>query len=199
MMKIGKSTLLLKSMAVALALTVTGAHAETNLEFIQWWEPELPAGALRGIMDEFEAQEPRHQGHPDQRSLCQHARPDRRRRRVGHAQRCRRSRRRLGQRPRQAGRDRRPQSADRSLGLRREPGGRGHQGRRRQLHVPRRVLRLSGVHEPRPPEGGRRGRHAVEPDRVRRRRTQADRRVQEPVWLGPAAVAASRPTASRTT
>ena len=57
-MKIGKSMLLFKSAAVALALTVTGVHAETNLEFIQWWEPELPAGALRGIMDDFEAQNP---------------------------------------------------------------------------------------------------------------------------------------------
>ena len=50
--------LLVKSAAVALALTIGGAHAETNLEFIQWWEPELPAGALRGIMDDFEAQNP---------------------------------------------------------------------------------------------------------------------------------------------
>jgi multiple sugar transport system substrate-binding protein len=50
--------LLFKSAAVALALTVTGVQAETNLEFIQWWEPELPAGALRGIIDDFEAQNP---------------------------------------------------------------------------------------------------------------------------------------------
>jgi multiple sugar transport system substrate-binding protein len=57
-MKIVKSMLPLKSAALALALTVGGAQAETNLEFIQWWEPELPAGALRGIMDEFEAQNP---------------------------------------------------------------------------------------------------------------------------------------------
>ena len=45
--KTGKSMLLLKSAAIALALTVTGVHAETTLEFIQWWEPELPAGASR--------------------------------------------------------------------------------------------------------------------------------------------------------
>ncbi|WP_421726142.1 ABC transporter substrate-binding protein [Bauldia sp.] len=53
-----KTVLLLKSTAVALALTATGAAAEANLEFIQWWEPELPAGALREIMDDFEAQNP---------------------------------------------------------------------------------------------------------------------------------------------
>ncbi len=57
-MNLGKSMLLFKSAAVALALTVTGVQAETNLEFIQWWEPELPAGALRGIIDDFEAQNP---------------------------------------------------------------------------------------------------------------------------------------------
>lgn len=62
-MKLGKS-MLLKSAVIACALGIAGpvsfsaAHAQTNLEFIQWWEPELPAGALRGIMDEFEAQNP---------------------------------------------------------------------------------------------------------------------------------------------
>ncbi len=29
-----------------------------TIEFIQWWEPELPAGSFRAIMDEFEAQNP---------------------------------------------------------------------------------------------------------------------------------------------
>jgi multiple sugar transport system substrate-binding protein len=53
-----KSALLVQSAAIALALTAGGVHAEANLEFIQWWEPELPAGALRGIMDEFEAKNP---------------------------------------------------------------------------------------------------------------------------------------------
>ena len=28
------------------------------LEFAQWWEPELPEGMLRGLMDEFEAENP---------------------------------------------------------------------------------------------------------------------------------------------
>jgi multiple sugar transport system substrate-binding protein len=50
--------LLLNSAAVALALTVSSVQAQTNLEFIQWWEPELPAGAFRAIMDDFEAQYP---------------------------------------------------------------------------------------------------------------------------------------------
>ena len=29
-----------------------------TLEFSQWWEPELPTGALRGLMDQFEAANP---------------------------------------------------------------------------------------------------------------------------------------------
>lgn len=29
-----------------------------TLEFAQWWEPELPAGEFRALMDEFEAQNP---------------------------------------------------------------------------------------------------------------------------------------------
>lgn len=43
----------------------TGEARETGetdeavtLEFIQWWEPELPDGAFRALMDEFEAQNP---------------------------------------------------------------------------------------------------------------------------------------------
>jgi multiple sugar transport system substrate-binding protein len=35
-----------------------GAGEEVTLEFSQWWEPELPANSLRGIMDEFEAANP---------------------------------------------------------------------------------------------------------------------------------------------
>jgi len=34
------------------------AGGEVTLEFAQWWEPELPAGALRGLMDEFESANP---------------------------------------------------------------------------------------------------------------------------------------------
>jgi multiple sugar transport system substrate-binding protein len=39
-------------------MCATGALAQTEIEFIQWWEPEMPAGALRGIMDDFEAANP---------------------------------------------------------------------------------------------------------------------------------------------
>ena len=36
-----------------------GAGGETvTLEFSQWWEPELPAGSFRALMDEFEAANP---------------------------------------------------------------------------------------------------------------------------------------------
>jgi multiple sugar transport system substrate-binding protein len=31
---------------------------EVTIEFIQWWEPELPAGSFRAIIDQFEAQNP---------------------------------------------------------------------------------------------------------------------------------------------
>ena len=34
------------------------AGGEVTLEFTQWWEPELPEGAFRALMDEFEAQNP---------------------------------------------------------------------------------------------------------------------------------------------
>lgn len=40
------------------ALCSTAAFADTTIEFIQWWEPEMPAGALRGIMNDFEATNP---------------------------------------------------------------------------------------------------------------------------------------------
>ncbi|MES2433733.1 MAG: sugar ABC transporter substrate-binding protein [Pseudomonadota bacterium] len=45
--------------AAVLALYASGAlAADTTIEFIQWWEPEMPANALRGIMDDFEAANP---------------------------------------------------------------------------------------------------------------------------------------------
>jgi multiple sugar transport system substrate-binding protein len=34
------------------------AKGPVTIEFIQWWEPELPAGSFRAIMDAFEAQNP---------------------------------------------------------------------------------------------------------------------------------------------
>ena len=57
-MKVRRSLLLLKSAVAACALSAASAQAQVNLEFTQWWEPELPAGAFRSIMDDFEAQNP---------------------------------------------------------------------------------------------------------------------------------------------
>ena len=57
-MNLAKTSVLLASAAFAMTLRVSAAQADADLEFIQWWEPELPAGALRGIMDEFEAENP---------------------------------------------------------------------------------------------------------------------------------------------
>jgi len=49
--------------ATEAAAPATEAAAEAaaepvTLEFTQWWEPELPAGEFRALMDEFEAQNP---------------------------------------------------------------------------------------------------------------------------------------------
>ncbi|MDN4491007.1 sugar ABC transporter substrate-binding protein [Demequina sp. SYSU T00068] len=38
--------------------TDTGSGEEVTLEFAQWWEPELPEGMLRGLMDQFEEENP---------------------------------------------------------------------------------------------------------------------------------------------
>ena len=46
------------AMALCMPLLMSKAHAATEIEFIQWWAPELPEGSFRGIMDEFEAQNP---------------------------------------------------------------------------------------------------------------------------------------------
>ena len=53
-----KSYTAMMSAAAALVLCATTALADTTIEFIQWWEPEMPAGSLRGIMDGFEAANP---------------------------------------------------------------------------------------------------------------------------------------------
>lgn len=48
-------------LAVLLMVTATGVTAfakDVTIEFIQWWEPELPPGAFRALMDDFEAQNP---------------------------------------------------------------------------------------------------------------------------------------------
>ena len=178
------------SAAAVWALCTSGALAQTNIEFIQWWEPEMPAGALRGIMDDFEAGEPRHQGHARQRPLFRHARPDRRRRRLGHAERRRRPRRRLGQRPGQAGRDRLDGPADGRRGATtaaRSPTSSRSTARAYMFPLASFVypvfvnLDLA--------EGRRRRRDADQPHRVRRGREEDDRRRQERVRLGAAAVA----------
>ena len=57
-MNFGKTRASVMSAAAVWALCTTGALAQTDIEFIQWWEPEMPAGALRGIMDDFEAANP---------------------------------------------------------------------------------------------------------------------------------------------
>ncbi|MDR1904695.1 MAG: sugar ABC transporter substrate-binding protein [Treponema sp.] len=35
-----------------------GQGQTATIEFIQWWEPELPAGSFRAVMDDFEAKNP---------------------------------------------------------------------------------------------------------------------------------------------
>ena len=57
-MNLKKSRASVTSAAAILVLCATAAVADTTIEFIQWWEPEMPAGALRGIMDEFETANP---------------------------------------------------------------------------------------------------------------------------------------------
>lgn len=57
-MTITKGVTLLKGATAIWLLGATGALAQTNLEFSQWWEPELPSGSLRAIMDDFEAENP---------------------------------------------------------------------------------------------------------------------------------------------
>ncbi|MGA1837034.1 sugar ABC transporter substrate-binding protein [Herbiconiux sp. 11R-BC] len=50
------------TVAATAGCSASGSSASSDgpvtLEFAQWWEPELPAGALRGIMDDFEAANP---------------------------------------------------------------------------------------------------------------------------------------------
>jgi multiple sugar transport system substrate-binding protein len=57
-MNLKKSLAILTSAAALLTLSAAASFADTTIEFIQWWEPEMPAGALRGIMDGFEAANP---------------------------------------------------------------------------------------------------------------------------------------------
>ena len=57
-MKFSKLSKTLKTAVAVWALCASSAFADTTIEFIQWWEPEMPAGALRGIMDDFETKNP---------------------------------------------------------------------------------------------------------------------------------------------
>lgn len=46
---------------LAVMFVMTGgtlAQSNVTLEFAQWWEPELPSGEFRALIDEFEAQNP---------------------------------------------------------------------------------------------------------------------------------------------
>ncbi|MCA9904183.1 MAG: extracellular solute-binding protein, partial [Anaerolineae bacterium] len=51
-------TLLLMVAMLLVAVGAVMAQDTVTLEFSQWWEPELPAGEFRALMDEFEAQNP---------------------------------------------------------------------------------------------------------------------------------------------
>lgn len=57
-MKVGKMNTAVSAAILATAMSASAAFADTNIEFIQWWEPEMPAGSLRGIMDDFEVANP---------------------------------------------------------------------------------------------------------------------------------------------
>ena len=57
-MTFNRFRLTVKAAAVASAFFATSAFADTTIEFIQWWEPEMPSGSLRGIMNDFEAANP---------------------------------------------------------------------------------------------------------------------------------------------
>lgn len=45
-------------LAAGMCGTAAADSAPVTIEFIQWWEPELPDGFFRSLMDEFEAQNP---------------------------------------------------------------------------------------------------------------------------------------------
>ena len=198
-MNVGKIRASVMSAAAVWALCATGALAQTEIEFIQWWEPEMPAGALRGIMDDFEAANPDIKvtlvSGPYSATHDQIV--------VGAAS---------GTLSDVVGLDGAwvnglaKQGAIASMdplmdaaGYDRSPDRRHHQGRRPERHVPAGLVRLPGLRQPRPRQGRRRREHADQPHRVRRRREEDDQRRQEPVRLGAAAVAGDARTASRTT
>ncbi len=54
------SVVMVGTMMLGFQISTTMAKSgdTVTLEFAQWWEPELPAGAFRALMDKFEAQNP---------------------------------------------------------------------------------------------------------------------------------------------
>jgi len=59
MRKIVISLLVISALLMVIGSTAAAQAGETvTLDFAQWWEPELPAGEFRALMDEFEAQNP---------------------------------------------------------------------------------------------------------------------------------------------
>lgn len=49
---------ILLALTLVLSMCGTVLAEDITIEFVQWWEPELPEGSFRQIMDEFEAQNP---------------------------------------------------------------------------------------------------------------------------------------------
>ena len=169
-MNVKKTRATMMSAAAVWALCATGAFAQTDIEFIQWWEPEMPAGALRGIMDDFEAANPDIKvtlvSGPYSATHDQIV--------VGAAS---------GTLSDVVGLDGAwvnglaKQGAIASMdplmdaaGYRPEPDRRHHRGRRPERHVPAGLVRLPGLRQPRPGQGRRRREHADQPHRVRRSR-----------------------------
>jgi multiple sugar transport system substrate-binding protein len=52
------SLLIISALLMAFGGNVLAQDENVTLEFAQWWEPELPEGEFRALMDEFEAQNP---------------------------------------------------------------------------------------------------------------------------------------------
>ena len=52
------SILLCAAMLLTLCAPALAESNDVTIEFVQWWEPELPEGSFRAIMDDFEASNP---------------------------------------------------------------------------------------------------------------------------------------------
>ena len=182
---------MLKIAAAAWLLGATSAMADTTLEFTQWWEPELPAGSLRAIMNDFETANPGIKvtlvSGPYATTRDQIS--------VGAA---------TGTLSDVVGLDGawvnnlNAQGALADMNpmmdaseVRQDPGRGHHQGGRQGGDVSRGFVRLSGLRQPGPRRPGRRDQAAVDPRGVSRSRQEDDACRQEPVWLGAAPVAAN--------